>query len=106
MSLNSRITVSAAVFLLIVGQGLAAQPRLVVVEPNPASPTGGIQEAIDTLGPAGGTVSIPAGEFLLRQPVRLSSNTTLQGRRKNRPPQKQSARQQTGGSDERKNSLG
>jgi hypothetical protein len=31
------------------------------------SPTGGIQEAIDSLPPGGGIVVVPPGEFLLRR---------------------------------------
>jgi parallel beta-helix repeat protein len=41
--------------------------------------TGGIQEAIDALPPSGGVVTIPAGEYALRQSIRLRSNVTLQG---------------------------
>ncbi len=46
---------------------------------SPVSPTGGIQEAIDALGPEGGVVTIPAGEYLLRQSIRVRSGITLQG---------------------------
>jgi hypothetical protein len=43
------------------------------------SPTGGIQEAIDSLPPGGGIVAVPPGEFLLRQSVHVPSHVTLQG---------------------------
>ena len=78
MWLNTRLT-SAAVLLLLSGQVLADAPRTVAAQPNPASPTGGIQEAIDSLGPSGGAVTIPAGDYLLRQSIRVRSNLTLQG---------------------------
>src|SRR5262249_32867930 len=51
----------------------------VVVKPSTDSPTGGIQEAIDSLSPGGGVVTIPAGEYLLRQSIRLRDGMTLQG---------------------------
>ena len=51
----------------------------VVVKPLADSPTGGIQEAIDSLNSEGGIVSIPAGEYLLRQSIRLRYGITLQG---------------------------
>jgi hypothetical protein len=44
-----------------------------------ADPTCGLQRAIDATGPAGGTVTIPAGRFVLRQPLTLSSGVTLCG---------------------------
>jgi parallel beta-helix repeat protein len=43
------------------------------------SPTGGIQEAIDSLPPGGGVVTIPPGEYLLRQSVHVPTHVTLQG---------------------------
>ncbi len=43
------------------------------------SPTAGIQEAVDALPAAGGTVTLPAGEYLLRQAIRLRRGVTLQG---------------------------
>lgn len=43
------------------------------------SPTCGIQEAIDALGPAGGVVHIPAGCHLLRRAIRLRDGVTLRG---------------------------
>lgn len=46
---------------------------------TPASPTGGIQEAMDALGGNGGTVTIPPGEYLLRRSIRIYSHVTLQG---------------------------
>src|SRR5262245_27929900 len=57
----------------------ADRPTAMAVQPNPASPTAGIQEAIDALGPAGGVVMVPAGEYLLRQSIRVRNNVTLQG---------------------------
>src|SRR5436190_3778164 len=57
----------------------ADQPTAVAVQPNSASPAAGIQEAIDALGPAGGVVTIPVGEYLLRQSVRVRSNLTIEG---------------------------
>jgi parallel beta-helix repeat protein len=38
-----------------------------------------IQAALDALGPEGGTVSIPAGEYKLSKPLRLPSNVRLVG---------------------------
>jgi len=43
------------------------------------SPTGGVQEAIDSLGPEGGTVTVPPGEYLLRRSINIRSRITLQG---------------------------
>lgn len=43
------------------------------------SPTSGIQEAIDALGADGGIVTIPAGEYALRQSIRVRSGVTLRG---------------------------
>lgn len=43
------------------------------------SPTAGIQETIDALGENGGVVTIPPGEYLLRQSIRVRSHVTLQG---------------------------
>jgi len=42
-------------------------------------PTCGLQRAIDATGPAGGTVTVPAGRYVLRQPLTLSSGVTLCG---------------------------
>jgi hypothetical protein len=44
-----------------------------------ADPTCGLQRAINATGPAGGTVTIPAGRYMLRQPLTLSSAVTLCG---------------------------
>jgi parallel beta-helix repeat protein len=44
-----------------------------------ASFTGGIQEAVDSLPKSGGVVTIPQGEYLLRQGIVLRTNVTLQG---------------------------
>ena len=46
---------------------------------DPASPTSGIQEAIDALGEGGGCVRIPAGEWPLRRSIVLSSRVQLAG---------------------------
>jgi len=51
----------------------------ITVTRDPQSPTGGIQEAIDALGSSGGIVTIPAGEYLIRQSIRLRSGVKLQG---------------------------
>jgi parallel beta-helix repeat protein len=51
----------------------------IAVKPDPSSPTGGIQEAIDALGAEGGVVTIPPGEHALRQSIRVRSHVTLQG---------------------------
>ena len=44
-----------------------------------ADPTGGLQRAIEATGPAGGQVTIPAGRYVLRQPLRPHSGVTLRG---------------------------
>ncbi len=44
-----------------------------------SSTTSGIQEAIDALPEAGGTVFVPAGRYLIRRSVVLRSNVTLCG---------------------------
>jgi len=46
---------------------------------DPASPTSGIQEAIDALGKEGGSVRIPAGEWPLRQSIVMPSQVQLAG---------------------------
>src|SRR5262249_55817822 len=46
---------------------------------RPESPTGGIQEAIDSLSNGGGLVTIPPGEYTLRQSIRVPAGLTLQG---------------------------
>lgn len=63
------------------GRATAASHRVVDVAgfANDKSPTGGIQEAIDTLPPGGGVVAVPPGVFLLRQSVHVPSHVTLQG---------------------------
>ena len=43
------------------------------------SPTAGIQEAINALPQSGGTVKLPPGDYVLRQPIVLRSNVTLAG---------------------------
>jgi parallel beta-helix repeat protein len=52
---------------------------IVAVQPNAAFPTAGIQEAIDSLGPAGGVIRLAAGEYLLRQSIRLRSHVAIEG---------------------------
>src|SRR5262249_4655912 len=63
------------------GRSTAVSHRVVDVAgfANDKSPTGGIQEAIDTLPPGGGVVVVPPGEFRLRQSVHVPSHVTLQG---------------------------
>lgn len=46
---------------------------------DPASPTCGIQAAINALPPEGGTVTIPEGVYRLRSGLVLRSNVTLRG---------------------------
>src|SRR5262245_31585106 len=71
----------AGVILLLAGRLVfGAEPREVAVRPDATSPTGGIQEAIDSLGLEGGLVTIPPGTYVLRQAVRVSSQITVQGR--------------------------
>src|SRR5262245_41077749 len=53
--------------------------RTTTIQPSTESPTAGIQEAIDSLGPDGGTVKLAPGRFLLRQSIRVRSNLTLLG---------------------------
>jgi len=50
------------------------------VEPT-ASPTAGIQEAINALPAGGGTVVIPAGRHLVRRSIQLRDGVTLRGER-------------------------
>jgi len=45
---------------------------------DPGAPDAGLQRAIDAV-PAGGTLSLPAGKFLLRRGLALKSNMTLIG---------------------------
>ncbi|OGQ19852.1 MAG: hypothetical protein A2138_03790 [Deltaproteobacteria bacterium RBG_16_71_12] len=63
---------------------IAQQPAVgtgsaVTVAPSAGSPTAGIQEAINALGRDGGAVTIPPGEYLLRQAIHVRSNVTLEG---------------------------
>jgi len=46
---------------------------------DPASPTSGLQEAIDATGPDGGIVLIPPGVYSLRRPLVMKSRVTLRG---------------------------
>lgn len=73
--------VHLAVLVLFAGPAFALQDpsSAVTVAPDAKSPTAGIQEAIDRLGSKGGVVTLPPGEFLLRQSVRVRSGVTLQG---------------------------
>lgn len=53
---------------------------VVQIEPqHTTSPTAGIQEAIDALPDAGGTVVIPAGRHLVRRSIQPRSGVTLRG---------------------------
>jgi len=54
-------------------------PRVIGVQPNLESPTAGIQEAIDSLGPQGGVVKLVPGDYPLRQSIRVVSNLTIEG---------------------------
>ena len=51
----------------------------ITAEPDPQSPTYGIQAAIEGLGEKGGIVRVPAGEWPLRASVVLSSRVALIG---------------------------
>jgi hypothetical protein len=68
---------------LVIGGFLvrAADPRpaSVAVKPYPMSPIGGIHEAIDAFGADGGVLTIPPGEYPLRQSIPVRSDVTLQG---------------------------
>lgn len=46
---------------------------------DPASPTCGLQEAIDALSRRGGIVTVPPGTYLLKRSLRLRGNMTLRG---------------------------
>jgi parallel beta-helix repeat protein len=83
-------TVQAAVLLMLAptlwaSPGRAARPGVgprpagVAVKLDAMSPTGGIQEAIDTLGADGGVVTIPSGEYLLRHSICVRGHITLRG---------------------------
>jgi hypothetical protein len=62
---------------------------------SPNSPTGGIQEAIDSLPRSGGCVVVPPGTYLMKQSVHLRSNVCIRGAGAStilkRPPQVRSA---------------
>ncbi|GAG16367.1 unnamed protein product, partial [marine sediment metagenome] len=47
--------------------------------PNAASPTAGIQEAIDALPAGGGVVTLPRGRYVIRRAIVLRSHVTLRG---------------------------
>ncbi len=82
VALVSRLAVTA-------GAGAAKEPPVSGGTPravvnvadfaDPQSPTAGLQKAIDALPASGGLVTLPPGEYLLRQSVHLRSNVTLQG---------------------------
>ncbi|MBM4081621.1 MAG: hypothetical protein FJ278_18095, partial [Planctomycetes bacterium] len=44
-----------------------------------ASPSSGIQEAVDSLPPSGGTVFVPSGTWLLKRGIHLRNNVSLRG---------------------------
>ena len=83
--MHIRKQIFAVVFVApaLVGIGYIAaandKATAVAVQPNPASPTAGIQEAIDAISPTGGVVTLTAGEYLLRQSIRVRTNLTIQG---------------------------
>ena len=61
---------------------LSEEPRPAVTVADFASadsPTGGIQDAIESLPASGGVVTIPAGDYLLRRSIRVRSHVTLRG---------------------------
>lgn len=69
-----------AIALTLLAAPANTQPSTTItVTPSTTSPTAGIQEAIDSLGPAGGLITIPPGEYTLRRSIRIRSNITLQG---------------------------
>jgi parallel beta-helix repeat protein len=63
---------------------------ITVAKTGRASPTAGIQEALDRLPRDGGTVLIPEGHYVIRCPIRLRDRITLEGAGSNtvliRPP--------------------
>jgi hypothetical protein len=56
-----------------------ANEKMIVAAFDSASPTSGIQEAIDALGEQGGSVRVPAGQWRLRRSVVLPSRVSLSG---------------------------
>lgn len=75
-----RIILTIAVACVWAGYLLAGDaPRVISVQPIADSPTAGLQEAIDSLGPQGGTIKLVTGEYLLRQSIRVVSNLTMEG---------------------------
>ena len=74
-----------ALVMLVLGFASLGQPVLSAQAVNaadwynPKLPTCGIQEAIDSLGPHGGTVTLPPGRYLLKRSINLPSNVTLAG---------------------------
>lgn len=79
---------SGLLVAISVGVTAAAQPPATGKDPKGVStpevlpsdsPTAGIQEAVDALPATGGTITLAAREYTLRQSIRLRSNVTLQG---------------------------
>src|SRR5262245_60416629 len=80
INLVQRFIITIAAACVWAGYLLAADaPRVISVQPNLDPPTAGIQEAIDSLGPQGGTIKLVKGEYLLRQSIRVVSNLTMEG---------------------------
>lgn len=59
----------------------APEPRTVAADRfiDRDEPTCGLQKAIAAVGPAGGMVAVPAGRYVLRRGLKLSSRITLAG---------------------------
>jgi len=66
-----------AFLLVMAGVLYAADSR--PIELDAASPSFGIQEAIDALGEQGGEVVLPAGRIVLRRSIMMRDNVTLRG---------------------------
>jgi parallel beta-helix repeat protein len=83
IGLVSRLLTTISAVAVLAGGPTGTEPKRDAVRPaslvKTDSPTAGIQEAVDALPPAGGMVTLPAGEYVLRQSIRLRSNVTLQG---------------------------
>src|SRR5262245_37324508 len=61
------------------GKGNPPKASTKTIAPVAASPTAGIQEAIDALGAGGGIIALQPAEYLLRRSIQIRSNVTLQG---------------------------
>ncbi len=72
---------AALTAILLLTQGTLATGMVVSAADyrSPASHTAGIQEAVDALGEAGGTVLIPAGLYEMDRAVHLGSGVWLRG---------------------------